>query len=74
MLLDIVREVLAESLETEAESITLETEFKALGVDSLDLVEMVMQLEDKVGCELELDQKLATVGDLIAFIEAKQQG
>ncbi len=72
MLLDVVKEVLAENLECEPETITLETEFKSLGLDSLDLVEMVMQLEDKIGCELELNQKLVTVGDLITFIESKQ--
>jgi len=72
MTLDIVKELLVENLECDPESITLETEFKTLGLDSLDLVEMVMKLEDKIGCELELNQKLLTVGDLIAFIESKQ--
>jgi len=72
MTLDIVKELLAENLECDPESIAPETEFKSLGLDSLDLVEMVMKLEDKVGCELELNQKLLTVGDLVAFIESKQ--
>ena len=32
-----------------------------------------MQLEDKLGKEIELDQKVETVGELVAFIEAKYQ-
>lgn len=72
MILDAIRELLAEQLECDPDTINEETDFNSLGVDSLDLVEMVMKLEDKLGCELELDQKLITVGDLIAFIESKQ--
>ena len=39
---------------------------------SLDTVELLMNLEDKLGIEVELDQKVETVGDLVAFIESKQ--
>ena len=43
-----------------------------LGADSLDTVDLMMNLEDELGMELELDQKLETVGDLVDFIENKQ--
>ena len=43
-----------------------------LGIDSLDTVEMLMDLEDQLGMEIELDQKVETVGDLVDFIESKQ--
>ena len=46
--------------------------FRDLGIDSLDTVELLMNLEDKLGIEIELDQKVETVGDLVAFIESKQ--
>ena len=48
-----------------------ETTFESLGIDSLDTVEMLMDLEDKIGFEVELDQKVETVGELAAFIESK---
>ena len=50
----------------------MESNFRDLGIDSLDTVELLMNLEDKLGIEIELDQKVETVGDLVAFIESKQ--
>ena len=62
---------LAEQLDMSAEEITADTTFESLGVDSLDTVEMVMDLEDELGVELELEEKIATVGELVAFVESK---
>jgi len=62
---------LAEQLDIAVEDITAETTFESLGVDSLDTVEMVMDLEDQLGIELELEEKIATVGELVAFVESK---
>ncbi len=62
---------LAEQLEIPVEDITPETTFESLGVDSLDTVEMVMGLEEKLGVELELEEKVSTVGELVAFVETK---
>ncbi|MBO7729608.1 MAG: acyl carrier protein, partial [Lachnospiraceae bacterium] len=45
--------------------------FADLGIDSLDTVEMLMNLEDKIGQEIELEEKVETVGDLVAYIEAR---
>ena len=63
--------LLADHLDIDADEIKAETTFEALGIDSLDTVEMVMQLEEELNVELELDEKVATVGELVAFIEKK---
>ena len=62
---------LAEQLDIPAEEITPDTTFESLGIDSLDTVEMVMDLEADLGVELELDEKVSTVGELVEFIESK---
>ena len=62
---------LAEYVEADPATITADTTFAGLGIDSLDTVEMVMDLEDELGVELELDEKISTVGELAAFIEKK---
>ena len=62
---------LANQLDISAEEITPDTTFESLGVDSLDTVEMVMDLEDELGVELELEEKIATIGELVAFVESK---
>ena len=62
----------AKQLELDASEITPDSTFESLGIDSLDIVEMVMDLESELGIELEMeDQKIATFGELAEFIEAK---
>ena len=62
----------AEHLELDASEITPDSTFESLGIDSLDVVEMIMDLETELGVELELeDQQIATFGELAAFIESK---
>ncbi|NCB31698.1 MAG: acyl carrier protein [Clostridia bacterium] len=63
--------LLAEHIEADPATLTMETTFESLGIDSLDTVEVLMKLEEELGCELELDEPVATVGDLVAFIEKK---
>ena len=59
-------------LDLTADDITPESTFESLGIDSLDIVEMIMDLESELGVELEMeDQKIATFGELAAFIESK---
>ena len=62
----------AKQLELDASEITPDSTFESLGIDSLDIVEMIMDLESELGVELDLeDQKITTFGELAAFIEAK---
>ena len=62
----------AEQLELDPAEITPDSTFEDLGIDSLDIVEMLMELEKKLGVELDLeDQKIATFGELAAFIDSK---
>ncbi len=59
-------------LDLTADDITPESTFESLGIDSLDIVEMIMDLESELGVELEIeDQKIATFQELADFIEAK---
>lgn len=71
-------EQIAEMIKTEFSmedtEITLETSFKDdLNADSLDLVELVMDLEEKY--EIEIDQNdlenIVTVGDLVEYLKSK---
>lgn len=73
MIFQAIAELIAERMECDAADITMDSTFHDLGIDSLDTVELLMNLEDKIGIEIELDQKVTTVGDLVAFIESKKQ-
>ena len=66
-----IRSYLASELDISEDEITRDTTIESLGVDSLDTVEMVMDLEQELGVDLELEDKLATVGELVDFVESK---
>ena len=72
MVFEAIAELVAERVEKDVSELTMDSKFQDLGIDSLDTVELLMNLEDKLGIEVELDQKVETVGDLVAFIESKQ--
>jgi acyl carrier protein len=69
--LTLVREHLAEELEVEIEKISEQTRFKQdLDADSLDLYELVMELEDQYGVSVSEQQatRIQTVGDAVGFV------
>jgi acyl carrier protein len=69
--LTLVREHLAEELEIEIGKISETTRFKEdLDADSLDLYELVMELEDRYGVSVSEEQasRIETVGDAVGFV------
>lgn len=72
MVFEKIAAMLAEKLECEVADIKLETEFGALGIDSLDVMELLMNLEEEFGTEIEMgENKVNTVADLVKLIESK---
>lgn len=74
-MLEKVKEIIQDKLNLDDVVITAETSFKDdLGVDSLDLFELVMALEEEFGTEIPSEdlENLTTVGSVIEYIEAKQ--
>lgn len=71
--LTLVRDHLAEELEVDAAGIETGTRFKEdLDADSLDLYELVMELEDNYGVAVSEEQatRIKTVGDAVDFVIA----
>ena len=59
-------------LEIDASEISPDSTFESLGIDSLDVVEMVMDLESELGMELEMEnENITTFQELADFIENK---
>ena len=62
----------ARQLELDVTEITPDSTFESLGIDSLDIVEMIMDLESELGVELDMeDQKITTFQELADFIDSK---
>ena len=60
---------LSKELDVPAEELDRDTTFESLHLDSLDTVEMLMDLEEELNVDLELEEKLSTVGEFVAFVE-----
>ncbi|HEX7063625.1 MAG TPA: acyl carrier protein [Bacillales bacterium] len=70
-----VQQIVAERLDVDEDKIKPESSFKDdLEADSLDVVELVMELEDEFDMEIsdEDAEKIATVGDVIDYINNRQ--
>lgn len=74
MYLEAIAKIIAERTGCDPSAVKPENTFAELGIDSLDTVELLMNLEDDLGIEIELDRKVETVADLDAFIQSKVQG
>lgn len=62
------------SSKLKGKELTKESGFKELGIDSLDLVDLVFELEEEIGCEFEDSEliQLNSVQDLLNLIESKK--
>jgi acyl carrier protein len=72
--LERVTKIIVDRLGVEESQVNLEATFKEdLGADSLDVVELVMELEDEFDMEISDDdaEKITTVGDAVNYINAK---
>lgn len=72
-----VKEIVADELSVDAGIVTPQARFvEDLGADSLDVVELVMRFEEEFEIEIpdEDAEKIATVGDVVSYIEGKVEG
>ena len=68
-----VKAIIVDKLSVEETEVTNEASFtNDLGADSLDTVELIMEFEKEFGISIPDDQteKITTVGDAVAYIEA----
>lgn len=64
-----VQKIIAEKMDIEPEEITMDSTFEALKIDSLDMVEITMDLEEAFEITIEKNDGLDSVASLIAYIE-----
>ena len=70
-----VCEILADKFDADASTMTLDTKVKEdLNADSLDVVELMMDLEENFGVTISDEEaaKMSTIGDIVTYIEANQ--
>ncbi|MFR4802324.1 MAG: acyl carrier protein [Eggerthellaceae bacterium] len=68
--LETVASVLTDNLDIDADSVTEQSSFDTLGVDSLDMVVLVCVLEERCDIEFGEPEGLSTVGQLVSYIDS----
>ncbi|HEM3462777.1 TPA: acyl carrier protein [Streptococcus suis] len=66
-----VQEIIVEEFGKDAEEVTLTTTFEDLDADSLDLFQVISEIEDAFDIQIDTEEGLTTVGDLVAYVEEK---
>ena len=73
-MLELIRQNLSEMLSVDPSEITMDTRFvEDLGVDSLDMVELIQNLEEEDNVEFDAEDmsELKTVGEVISYLQDK---
>ena len=68
--LDSIKEILEKNLSIDPEVVTEDSTLDSLDIDSLDLVELICDLEDAEGIDFGEPEGLQTVGDIVAHIDS----
>lgn len=68
--IDTIKEVLQENLDIDPASVTEESTFDSLGIDSLDMVELICDLEEKCEVDFGEPEGLNSVGDLVQYVDS----
>lgn len=72
MILEKIKDIMEEELGKDRDEVTLDSDIiKDLGLDSLDIVTLIMAVEDEYGFTADDDEivNLKTVGDVVKYIE-----
>ena len=67
--LAVLKAILAENLDIDPESVKSDSTFESLGIDSLDLLEIITELEDRLDIDFGEPEGLENVGDLVNYLE-----
>ncbi|WP_442861352.1 acyl carrier protein [Butyrivibrio sp. CB08] len=61
--------IIAEYLDKDENELSGSSSFTEIGLDSLDIMELVMQMQEELDCKIELSQEITTIDSLVALIE-----
>jgi len=68
-----IAKLLAETKDMDAAEIKPDMSFSDLELDSLDVAELVMNLEDELDVPVEIDESLQTIQDLVRKVDENKQ-
>lgn len=67
--LDTIKDILQENLDIAPENVDEDSTFESLGVDSLDMVELICELEERLDVDFGEPEDLETMSDLVEYVD-----
>ncbi len=68
--IDTITTILNDNLDIDPEKVTVDATFDSLGIDSLDMAELTCTLEEELDIDFGEPEGLATIGDLVQYIDS----
>lgn len=69
---EVIKKIIAEKMDIDESSIKMDSSLQDLQIDSLDMVEIIMSVEEELGVSLEEVTNVEKISDLLDFIKDKQ--
>jgi acyl carrier protein len=67
-----IADIISDKMDIDKDEVAMDSSFESLKIDSLDMVEIVMDIEEEFDVSIEDAENLKTVSDLVAFIDANK--
>ena len=71
MIFEKLQGIMEENLSIERDEIKLDSTFQSLGIDSLDTFQLIIEIEEEFGIEVESPENMKTIEDVVDCIEEK---
>ena len=68
--IDVIKETLAENLDIDEEEVTEDATLESLGIDSLDMVELICDIEEKLDIDFGEPDDIETIGAMVDYIDS----
>lgn len=74
MIFEKIKDIISNQLDVDKKDITMDTSFNELGVDSLELFQIIIDIEEEFNVQIEDAEEIKTVGEAVNFvIKSKKQ-
>ena len=71
MIFEKLQGIMEENLSIERDEIKLDSTFQSLGIDSLNTFQLIIEIEEEFGIEVESPENMKTIKDVVDYIEEK---
>ena len=68
--IDVIKEILNDCLDIDPTDITMDSTFESLHVDSIDMMQLICELEEKCDIDFGEPEGLTTMSELVAYVDS----